>query len=1075
MKTHFTAGLFLGMLAASSHAALTTLVRADFKNLSSAQAATQTKNASVIITAGGVIKPAATAPSNGADRLTECSFGEPFAQWVSDNGTFSRTLAADIRAKIYGSPGLTRAQLLALNPKPPFRYKRLLFSPEAGETDVTNHFQKISDWYGQDERDLAQVHISDLRDAIAVDPFNTELRHLLLDIYYDLAVAEMQFANKKLAELATMRLGFVSTGPFIIDGEITAYEGLTSLLDGVLSKYKELLSESMEGVEPSDFDPDPKVRQMPMGYYIFIRSQKNRNATPSQYVDESGSDKAVPDVGTDPDGNGPALPPVISRPLNQVLFAGYKDYTTLLNILGRYVQYQADLARLRGMRQGPNDLSKARAAATLVMDPITRDFNTLRGMFPNEVFPAGDASGVNAAVNSVETGLADTSNVRSFLNGKSNLLGLDPDFLMLVQDTSPPASGPRDSYDVLRDRLKGPNQPLSIALALMADAETRYNSFRASVDKVTQELADVEDAYKSRFREITGYDYDDSAGYKGVAKPGVASELFTAEQTVANVKNRQLLLGSLMGKLKTDTDLASEAVNYSIELKDVLLDAKDKYIQDTNSVYQELAIAQGVAAIAQVGADGAMAVVGVDPAGTFFSGGGNVATMLIATAANATAQGAAAVISVTADQRLDQAALAFDTSTEQVDAELTVNLARQNLGALKREANSYQLEVDDVVSALLQAEALQTALLNEAREIEEDLKSSTAAVRSKYYADPIHYLKAEAALIEADESFRTAQRWLFYTQRALEYKWNQKFAITQGSKSWDSGSIFKLRNAKELDALLTQMVNWDAPRANEILNSPVSTSFLSLLNDIIAPNPDLLNATPTPDAGVRLDPNTNQAVTKQEFFRRKLLSYRDTNNFIRIPFNTALLEDKDGNFFRGADYFADGSINPGLWRDKITSIKINVITTDGTSTPQSLSASLSYGGYTYQRTRRPLRANRTRPDLGTANPQIFDIGGEFTVSPFQLWTSDNFNNLFSPSDSQTTSLTAALTGSTARMPGTGEDILGNTYTNVAFAERSVAATRWVLNLNPDPRLDLNKIRDIELIIRHRYSDRAQPN
>jgi hypothetical protein len=330
-------------------------------------------------------------------------------------------------------------------------------------------------------------------------------------------------------------------------------------------------------------------------------------------------------------------------------------------------------------------------------------------------------------------------------------------------------------------------------------------------------------------------------------------------------------------------------------------------------------------------------------------------------------------------------------------------------------------------------------------------------------------------LIDADESFRTAQRWVFYTQRALEYKWQQTFAITQGSKSWDSGSIFKLRNAKELNELVTQLVNWDAPRTAEILNSPTSTSFISLRDDVIAPNPNVLNLDPAnkTDPGVRIDWPTGQSVTVAEFFRRRLLEYKDASGFVRIPINTAVLETVDGNFFRGPDYLADGTIIPGHWRNKILSVKVNIIATDGPANPTSRPGSLIYGGNTFQRTRRPLRADRTRPPTG--NGVVRDIAGEFTTAPFRYWESNNFDNLFVPRDRQPTSIAIAYSGASARNNTTGEDVLGDTFRNVAFAQRSVAATGWELIINPGQGVDVNKIVDIELIIRHRYSDRAQPD
>ncbi len=66
----------------------------------------------------------------------------------------------------------------------------------------------------------------------------------------------------------------------------------------------------------------------------------------------------------------------------------------------------------------------------------------------------------------------------------------------------------------------------------------------------------------------------------------------------------------------------------------------------------------------------------------------------------------------------------------------------------------------------------------------------------------------------------------------------------------------------------------------------------------------------------------------------------------------------------------------------------------------------------------------------------------------------------------------AYTGATARSP-TGEEILGSTFQINAFNQRSVAATRWVLTINPG-QVDVSKLKDIEIIVKHRFSDRVAP-
>lgn len=1031
--------------------------RGDYQNITSSSASIQEANQGLTIVEGHI---AEADPSGSSIQMPEVSFGQPFAQWAPDDGAYSAKILEDVRENLYPPPEAIRANIEAGDAA--FRYKSLLFNPNSGETDITSHFQDMVNWYGEPERTKAKAQIAVLRDAIAHAPLTNVLWQALLDAYYDLAVAELQFTKQKLAELATMRLGFVVTGPFIIDQEINCYTGLVGDMEGILDNYQELFSKDMFGVIPSEFDPDPAVSGMPMGYYIFTRTQKNRNVTASQYLD-GDTLKYVPTAGDDPEGPDP--PEVRERQeADATLFAGYKDYTTLLNILGRYIQYQADLARLLGMRQAPGDLSRAREICTQMQSSIADNFIALKGMFADETFPPGDASGVNAANNAVETALADIANVRTFLNGESNLLGLNPNFLLLVQEDG----GSRESFDILKDRLKGPNQPLQVALETMEAAEGRYNNFRASVDRVVQELDDVEEAYQIRFEEITGFGPTEADEFRGIAKPGSGSELEIVEQTIKSLGERISVLGELLRELEEDSIRALDSVNYSEKLKEKFLDARQVYRETTSSIYEANINWQTTAAAAQAVADGVLTAFSADLSKT-----GLTVAIIAAGALNGTVQAIAARVAAETERDLDLAALEFETSIDENDAELTVNMAKQEYGAIKREILAHQLETKDTLLALAEATSRQLALLNELSRIESNQRGNTEEIRSTYYADPIHYVQAESALIEADEAFRTAQRWLFYTQRALEYKWQQTFAITQGSKSWDSGTIFKLRNAKELDELLTQMVNWDVPRTAETLNSPPKTTFISLLEDVIAPNPYELNETNTDDLGTRIDFVTGEVVEKRELFRRQLQRYEDAFGFIQIPFNTVLLEDHDGNFFRGPDYLADGTIIPGTWRDRITSITVNLIAEDGTAVLQTKNGSLIYGGLTFQRTRRPLRADRTRPPISTGSAEVLNLGGEFTATPFRYWESNNFDNRFVPRHSQITSLNLAYSEGTLR--GVDERLLRENFINVAFAQRSVAATDWTLIINPGQGIDIDKLQDIEIIIRHRYSDRAQPN
>ncbi len=853
---------------------VTNYVRPDFQNIT-ATGTLQQKNPYVIFWQGH-IKPVASAPSDGAVRLTEAAFGQPFAPYLPDgdgNAAYAARIAEEVRAVLYPPAGANRTVVETGGTA--FRYKWLLFSPNPGETDVTNHFENIDAWFSAADRATVNTQIAKLRDAIAAAPLDTGLRHLLLDCYYDLAVAEMQGAKKKLATLATKRLGLQLSSPFIIDEEIATYQELITQVEGVLAKYAELLSFTAEGVDPAEFD-ERLPHGMPMGYYIFIHEQPYRNSVASQYA--TSTDTAT--VPTYDEGNQSVVP----RPAGEVLFSGYKDYTTYLRIMADYIRYHAELARLRGMRQGPNDVTTGRNALAKIMRETMLDFVLLRGLYPASQFPPGDASGVNAALSAVETAMADTVNVRAFLNGTANVLGLDPNFLLLVQESTIGGTRYFDSFDILRQRLKGPNQPLSEALAKKTDAEARYNNFRSSVDKVVQELSDVDENYQNRFVEITGYTPAETPGFRGLAKPNSGSELDLVEQTIANLERRSNLLTGLSANLQNDLSEANKAVKVAEGLSAAVDSATDNYISRTTSAWTEI------------------------------------------------------------------------------------------------------------------------------------------------------------------------------------HSW-------AGSRSYDTGTIFKLRNAKELDDMLSQMVQWDAAREAENIPGE-GTSFISLKNDVLTPNPGVLRATGTADTGTRVDFLTGETVTQTELFRRTVLRQMDGSGYIQIPFDTVLLEDLNGNFFRGPDYISNTNVIPGKWRDKIAYVKVNIIAEDGAVIPQTRLGSLSYGGNTFTRTRIPPCANRLRPTNAPISSEAQDIFAEFTVAPFRFYSSANYDNVFVSADTQSTSIDMAYTGATARSQ-TGEEILGSTFQVNAFNQRSVASTRWVLTINPG-QLDVSRLKDIEIIVKHRFSDRVAP-
>ena len=1035
---------------------LPAIARADFENLSGDGLVNQYNPAVVIIQ--GSIKPNATAPTDGVYKLPECSFGQPFSPFhprlgVGGTNTYASEIVAEVKQALYPPQGATRADVLAGNAA--FRYKVLLFSPGPGEDDVTSHFQNMSQWYGDAERAVAAAQISKLRDALALSPLDTGLRNALLECYYDTAVAEMQFSKQKLASLAAIHLGLTVTSPWVIDDEIKIYEDLITLESAVLAKYSDLLSVTTDGVDPSSFDSREQPGK-PMGLYTFVHQQPYRNAFASKYATDSGT-LDIPDYDTTTQSAVPR------QPENLVLFSGYKDYVTLLQIMGNFIAHNSELARLRGMRQGPNDLSKARNAITQILGQTTTDFHLLCGLSP-VTFPPGDASGVNAAVNGVESALADIIGVRGFINGTANMLGLDPNFLLLVQGANLPNGYNNESFDVLFNLLKGPNQPLSDALGKLQSATTEYQTFRASVDKVVESLGDINDTFAERFVQITGYQVGDKPGFQGSPNPAVASELLTAEMTLTNILSRAETLATLRETLvETNLPIAMSAVNIATNLDTQVDTAANNYYGRTGGAYDDIINWSGASAGIQAATEGTYALSQTS------SLGGAIASV-VATAVNVSVQGAAAAITETRQRDIDYASVAYQAELQHADNALTVNQARQQLTEAEAELHANTLELKDNALALAQVQAQIASLHAEITRIAAKQEDDSLQVRKSYYADPIHYVRSENALILADAAFRNAQRWIFYTQRALEYKWQQPFVRSevsaQGVRSFDSGTVFKLRNATELDDLLTQLKGWNDDRLIQDSGND-HTTFISLLNDVLAPNPNALNTTPALqiDRGLRVDLETGETVTQVELFRRKLARAKNASGNIVIPINTVALAGLNGTFFVGPNY-GTSPVSPGEWRDKIVYLKVNVVAEDGTNIPLTKAGSITYGGQMFFRTHIP-------PCLdGTVAQSATEFPGEFITTPFRYYFSANYNNLFTSQDSQTQSIPIAYTGATAVSPS-GEEILGSTYQINGFNQRSVATSSLTLTIFPG-QIDISKIKDIELIVRHHSSSRFPP-
>jgi hypothetical protein len=1092
----------LALLALPASAQLTSFVRADFQNRTWTPTNSPTKERSVTFFPGHLVGPHTTAPNiptGGGYVLRESAFGQPFSPYIvrmstnSSTQTYGDEVLVSVLSKLYPDPNAGKAAVQSSTAA--FRFKYLLYAPNTtnGVTRTVADFDGITAYYTDTERAIVAQQITNLVAALAVAPLHNGLQRALLDAYTDRATAEMQFNKQDLVTLGKLRLGLTLSGQFIIDDEILLVSNVVARLDSVLMQYASLLSRSVDGVEPTDFD-NRWPTNTPFGYYIFATQQPARNDMAPQYFNTNGTLLYIPDYDpvkkeiprvtqaepfTDLNGNGfyDAGEPFVDANANGVydsgatLFNGYKDYTTLLDVMADYIKYSAELAKYRGMRQAPGDMAQARNIITSIQTDTATDYALLRGMYGGITFPAGDASGVNAALGGVESALGDAVNIRTFLQGRGNILGLDNNFMVFVQD----GSGLNNTYDVLKALVYNaadPSTPVQAGLDEQTSASALYGTFRASVDQVVQELGDVQNTYNDRFTAITGYTPTQIGQWDGYhPKPNASCDLATIDQNLLSYSNKQVTLAAVSAQLITDVTQANAANKNAQGIGAAIQGAQQRYLTTDSFAWTQIQLNNAAAAASDATANGA------EQAATSpnFIGGAAAAGLGVA---NAVIQGAAASDTAERQKDIDQAAIGFQSTLAQAQLPLTISQQTLALGSTLRDQFANSLDKEDNANAIAQAIAARKRLLDEVVTIQKSFDDNQSSIRTRYYADPIHLVRSDNQIIKADAAFDNAQRWMFYLQRSLEYKWNQNFVGSYAGRNYDSGSIFKMRNAEELKDLFTAFENFNNTGRLGFSQNTYQFDAISL-RKLLDPNPNTLNPTNTTDSGVRIDPATGEIVTEREMFRRRLHSLVDGNGDLVIPVNTTRISDVDyPSFFIGPLYATNGAvIRNGRWHDVVRYVKVNIVSSNHVGSPLNVSGQVTYSGSSFFRTRvTPCGQPSQRLDN---TPDSRDIPGEFITFPFRTYFQVDFSvPVFKVQDYQPETLGFALSGNYVRnLPPLNDstqdptDPLASSFNFNSFTEYSVAATGWQLTVYASPNVNLDLIDDIEFVVAHRSASR----
>jgi hypothetical protein len=917
-----------------------------------------------------------------------------------------------------------------------FAYQVLLFDDAPGGF-ITRH-DEIGTLYGPANRAHADRAEEILRLAYptATGATAAAAENLFLDLAYGRAAARLILSKDAVAALDAERLEVRAN--LFLDTEIAALQGALAESAAGIDHYLMLLQDPLGR---------PPVGGNPAGRALFARHVPDRALFPA--TDADGDVVAVDGAGIPLDPAVPVLP-------------GFKDLVLLHDLFLHHTRTAARIAYLLTARDTPADRAAARSLIGDTQRLVFEQRPLLSALFAPAALPPAlrESLGLAELDRGIDAALNELAAFEQNLEGTINLLGYEPDFLMLIQNQG----GLFDSFDSFKSILNQPNSPLNVAKNNRAAALTAIANYGANQDDLESEFSLIATSSTSalipRLTEIVGVPFG-TPGYES-PQDNVGSEIWQQIQSIEVARTRILRnsaeISNLRQKVAIENQRRAKEAGINSELADLIID----YGNQQASMTEEI----GRIEATQKAADALTDLFEIENITKVITGLGVI---------NAAVQAGGEIGKANLEASKERLAASQEAAIRRADDDILDNNSKALVKTLLLEMNTLLIDSQEAAILLRQEAGRLTSLVGEKADLERRLDEVDAQLAARYFADPVHRLRALNTTELATLSFRNARKWLFFSARALEYKWNTPFNLPAGSSSdgraWKTTDLFKLRNAHELDRFFIALVDWDTLVGNNRTFVPYEDWF-SLREDYFGydRNDDLTGAPLFYDV---VNPATGQienvdAVTAFRHSLRRLLDDVDNDGQDEIALRFDTLRQNEFDTVAN-DYLAD-LFSPENYLDRLETIRVfvrgphqNLSANDGDNT---IPAELSYLGTSVIRNESPgaiLAPNR--PDR---------VSGEFTSYP------NRFYRFFASGYRFEEGLTFNTAEALKVLPGRSRSLLeapGEPAAIQAFRERSVATSSWLLVLspnagvNPGARLVIDEIDDIELFILHRAVQR----
>ncbi|WP_444910594.1 fibronectin type III domain-containing protein [Microbulbifer sp. TRSA005] len=919
------------------------------------------------------------------------------------------------------------AQGIFSRDKAAFRYLDLMYIVDTNTNTVINPYAsgeatvEFSSLYDTAERNRATDVEAFIFEQLTHHPDNENLQRFTLDVYYDRAVAEMILANEALDnarisrlrnEAVTVEVGHIETAHQLLKDALEQYNSLLTYAPEFLAQW----GPSRGQISPRYYDPNDLAQ---------------KDVTPAE-----------------------------------LLFTGYKDVTMLYQLMSKLASTKVQQARLAVVAGQTNTTLLAQMVDemnTLRSELIAKEAS-LRAIFPNVDFTQVQGfSGLPEAISEWNTHISDLENSVSWLTGETNILGLPQDAVLLVQGYGIDGNTVFDSFDALRDFLGNESSgPIATAQNSLVAAKTSYENYRHSADKLATEYTDRHQQLGNWLYSLLGLEFpsncfnQDCIIIEESAQQGseIALQANNIELAEIALSNNLQRMENLLSAIEIEIERRAEEEGIVDGMSKIILD----YGSKQESISKQIAKVRKEEAKSRQRHGYLKAVAGTVLA--IYTGN----TALLQEGVNYVTEAHRNIRSIKDTGKLEAMSIRLaaeeraklnDSTNKLLDVE-----SRARVRTMWLEVNTIALDIAQAEATVEQEMERLVGMLSQAQRVMNQMFTTNANLADRYFADPIHASRLTTEMLRAERHFEEAQKWLFYTASALEYKWQESFiGPVSGSRK---EAIFQLRSTEELRDFFSEMASFD--QLHNLGSIEQATDTFSLKDDVFG-YVDHINGIPQTYTHPDPDQQGGQELSPQDAFQEKLrLLSRSfgTDVWLTVEFSS-VKELPRSNFFLGPVIADNGDLSclatGGNYLDKIETIGLNIPLLFNVSGETETPAFLTYGGTSFLRSKTPGTLVETADGVG--------IKDELITHTTRFWDAVEGTGL-AFRNSYRVSMAANLDMFNSGMGSS------STVTS-AFKERSVATTGWRLSIKLADRfgslVDLDAVKDIELIFNHRFKSR----